>query len=1218
MAKGGNNPIYYKDLVQADDSVLNLIQQLDQLSDSFMNKSNNIKKEAKEILTMIKETSGATEKGRASTKAAATETDKLAKARKDLKFAESDLQKQIQELNAAKNEQVAFNKLAIKLANSEHGSYNALSAQYSINKRILNGLSKEYRENTKDGRELVETTKDIYEEMKRLQEATGKNQLNVGNYKELKEGIEGYSESLLNSMGIQGEFASSLLKMAESRQGQQALFKAIGEGIANLGKSLLMLLTNPVFLAIAGIAGTGAAVKWWYDYNVGLMEATRLTQQFTGLAGNDLKAFRNEVQATADMFDSDFKDVLISTNAVAKQFGISQSEALQAVKDGFLAGADANGEYLENLKEYPAYFKEAGLSAREFIAITTQGNKSGIYSDKAIDTIKEGNIRIREMTKATADALTGIGINYKQVQKDLQSGSKTTFDVMQEVSKKLNELPASSAAVGTAIADIFGGPGEDAGLEYLKTLKDIDTNLDNVKGKAGEVAKAQEEQLNAQIELENTISALFDKTGGSFEVMLANAKTFVLNGINAIIKGFVDIINYGIKMYNDSIAFRAIIQSIILTYQNQFTVVKELFMFVIEQAKVIGKALHGAFTLNFSEISEAWSKGMSNMKTFGTNIYKGLKQNVNNAIDQVKNGKLKPIEIPVLAKPVGGTATIPGGGKSTPIANYDKKEKDKSKDLAKEAEEIRKKNLELQRKYEDALTNLIEDEFAKRREQLRISYERSVKDLQYQLANDKKLNADGRAAINNLLIAMQKQYNIDIQKVNADNYLAELQLQKEGIQARLDAVKKGSDEEFALRLELLEKEREMEKEANKTRPEGQRKSEVDIDRTFNARRNNILDEQNQLRLLQFDQQQQAAQAEFDLLRTTEEQKTQFRLAAEKARLMKILELNETMNNKLSDEQVKAIKYTMAKIDQEMAQSKRKDKKDIWGIIGIKLDDDQKQAISDSVSFAIDGLRQILDAKIQMAEQAIQAADKEAETAKTRLDQEIEARNNGYANDVLLAQKELENAKKNQDKANRDKAKAVKQQQMLDTVTQASSLVTASANIWASLSGIPIVGTALALAAIGVMWGSFAISKTKAAQMTKQGESESYGEGTIEMLEGGSHQSGNDIDLGRKKDGTKRRAEGGEFFAVINKRNSRRYRGIIPSLINSLNDGTFHEKYSTAYDDGGITVDVNNNNPDMDQIKSDVSAMRKNSERRTIIGSNGEIIEVYKNLKRKIK
>jgi hypothetical protein len=94
-----------------------------------------------------------------------------------------------------------------------------------------------------------------------------------------------------------------------------------------------------------------------------------LTQQFTGKSGDDLKAFRNEVQAVADSFGADFRETLIATNALSQQFGISANEALQLVKDGFLSGADANGEFLDTLKEYPAYFKEAGISADQFVAI---------------------------------------------------------------------------------------------------------------------------------------------------------------------------------------------------------------------------------------------------------------------------------------------------------------------------------------------------------------------------------------------------------------------------------------------------------------------------------------------------------------------------------------------------------------------------------------------------------------------------------------------------------------------------------------------------------------------------------------------------------------------------------------------------------------------------------------------------------------------------------
>lgn len=101
----------------------------------------------------------------------------------------------------------------------------------------------------------------------------------------------------------------------------------------------------------------------------------------------------------------------------------------------------------------------------------------------------------------------------------MQSESITTFEVMQLVSEKLNELPESSAAVGTAIADIFGGPGEDAGLKYIRTLKDISTNLDEVKNKAGELGRTEEDLINSQTELTKEIALLFDTTGGSFEKM---------------------------------------------------------------------------------------------------------------------------------------------------------------------------------------------------------------------------------------------------------------------------------------------------------------------------------------------------------------------------------------------------------------------------------------------------------------------------------------------------------------------------------------------------------------------------------------------------------------------------------------------------------------------------------------------------------------------------
>ena len=356
--------------------------------------------------------------------------------------------------------------------------------------------------------------------VKRNSDRYTQQKMNIGNYTEsIKQAwmeLNNLNDSMQNLGIMGGGFGSSLGALGD-----------IG-GIFESIKGYSSVFSNKWLLGLGAIGG-GAALGygWWVNYNKGLVEATRLTQQFTEKSGDDLKEYRTEVQTIADYYNKDFREVLIGANAVSKQFGIDASEAIKLIQDGFIAGADANGEFLDTLREYPAYFKEAGISAETFIAITAQAAKSGIYSDKGVDVIKEGNLRIREMTTATAAALEGIGISATEVQEQLKSGQKTTFDIIQMVSERLNELPDSASVVGTALADIFGGPGEDAGLQYIRTLKDIKTNLNDVKATAGEVGEAQEEYLQAQKELATEVAKLFDATGGAYESMAARVKASI-------------------------------------------------------------------------------------------------------------------------------------------------------------------------------------------------------------------------------------------------------------------------------------------------------------------------------------------------------------------------------------------------------------------------------------------------------------------------------------------------------------------------------------------------------------------------------------------------------------------------------------------------------------------------------------------------------------------
>lgn len=452
-----------------------------------------------------------------------------------------------------------------------------------------------------------------------------------------------------------------------------------------------------------------------------------------------------------------------------------------------------------------------------------------------------------------------------------------------------------------------------------------------------------------------------------------------------------------------------------------------------------------------------------------------------------------------------------------------------------------------------------------------------------------------------------------IQDIDDKYDLIAIAKKKEQLEMELTLVQDGSDEQNALRLQLIEQVRKEALLKNRQGTVETRQSELLINQKYDRmalEQTTKFDTEKSMIL--FDAQQRDEKTEFDKLNHTEKEKTRFRLQAEKERWEKILALNESAGVKLSDKEVSQIKDTIAKINGEMkANDGKKGKKDIYSLIGLNLDDEQKGAINDSTSFAIGQLQNILQANVDLAEKAVEASQKEVDTKKTNLDKEIEARNNGYASNVSGATKEYEASKKTLEKAQKDKEKAAKQQAQLETVMQTGSLITASANIWSSLSAIPVIGVGLALAALGVMWGSFAASKVKAGQVAKA----SYGEGGFEFLDGGSHQGGNDIPIGKTHDGRDRRAEGGEMLAVIRKTSTRRYRHILPDIIDSLNHGVFESKYLNAYGTGGMSININSPGTNVKELERDVSEIRRQGERRYFTDGKGQVIEIYKNLKR---
>ena len=169
-----------------------------------------------------------------------------------------------------------------------------------------------------------------------------------------------------------------------------------------------------------------------------------------GVTGDSLEAIRNDIQATADTYGKDYKETLEAVDVLTSQYGYDTKEALQIINDGFQSGADLNGDMIAKIKQYAPAFHDASIGGKELVGVIQQ-TRSGIFSDSGMDLIQMASKKIREMSSKTAGSLDAIGISSKKVQKDLESGATSTFDVIKMVSTKLKEIPQNSQAVGKCV-----------------------------------------------------------------------------------------------------------------------------------------------------------------------------------------------------------------------------------------------------------------------------------------------------------------------------------------------------------------------------------------------------------------------------------------------------------------------------------------------------------------------------------------------------------------------------------------------------------------------------------------------------------------------------------------------------------------------------------------------------------------------------------------------
>lgn len=186
------NPIKVTDVYQHGNELKKLITDLENADKALERLVKDAELRGKSLADALKALSPENGDQQKKIRETADSATKLQKAYKRYNAALEDNAVELAKVKAATREANTVAKLQAKLVTSVEGSYDNLSAQYSLNKIALNKLTAAERENNAEAKLLEEQTKDIFDEMKRLQAATGKTSLNVGNYTEaIQDAISG-------------------------------------------------------------------------------------------------------------------------------------------------------------------------------------------------------------------------------------------------------------------------------------------------------------------------------------------------------------------------------------------------------------------------------------------------------------------------------------------------------------------------------------------------------------------------------------------------------------------------------------------------------------------------------------------------------------------------------------------------------------------------------------------------------------------------------------------------------------------------------------------------------------------------------------------------------------------------------------------------------------------------------------------------------------------
>ena len=1207
--------IKYSDLIEDDGALVKLIQQLNDVNTTYADAINAIQQSASKLANSLKNASGATKDERSEIDAATTAAERLDKAIVNLNVA---LSNNGQALAIVKNATSQVNKEAVNHANyiaKADGSYDKMNLQLKQLIGQYKALGNAQRNNSTEVAELLNKIIQLSKELAKMDAAiknavtTGKqlattNIAVAGSYeslmqkyneavaklKQIPKVINGTTDAFdkqkMRVIALQNELEEFDRLMTKGgsnkyRKSWDGLGFSISQVVRELPSATIDMRT--FFLAISNnIPIVVDEIKDLRLANQAAVAAGGKAKSIIGQIGKALLSWHTLLIVGITLLTAYGDEIAAWVKGLfgAKKEVISTMKALRNLQEAAKKQSDEFGEQIALIKRLQAEWKtlSSGTQKLEFIKREKEAFEDlGV----AVNNVADAQNLLVTQTKnfIKASSLRAMALAAEKKASETYATALEDRAAIYRLEAEKTELEENPQAMT---------PTKKALMTKAKIMHVLSRGVTPIRSTNKDVTAEIDRQINKHKENIEVIEQTGDVYANLFVQLETEATSlFKSAGIESAINA------NGKKLKDATDKVNRLLLSVNKKYQKSQTDLET------DELKKRSTEQKNAYAQNIKELLNYQRQLQHILDNQGT-IYKNL---TNEQVEAI-NKALKKL-------------------KSTwsNVTQFND-------------ENIRQLNLD---------TNIRDQQKIKTENQYQLEFTEDAEkqyELQLSILNtelkivklqNEKLPEGQR--INNDLI--EAYYNRKKKILKIDKDIADAETVKSNLQYRLESTE-DAEKQYNLQLDILDTELKIVELQNEKLPKGQRINN-DLIEAYYKHAKKILEvtkligdqeKKNAKELSEWDNKnfkvkRSSRQQEIhDLQRSNKELDNQIALWN--------LQINSAKSLGLSDNEVNTLKNNVANANnQKSANTKIIEEKSKfgyrlgqYGLGGTLLeylgaDDAQIATFNVATDMVMNNISEMIDGFAELAEAAVEAAEARVDAAKEAYDAEVEARNNGYANSVAAAKKELDLEKKNQAQKEKMLEKAKKAQLAVDTAMQVSSLITASANIWSSLSGIPIIGPGLAIAMLTTMWASFAAAKATAVVMAQK--TDEYGEGGLEFLEGGSHASGNDIDLGVNNRRRRRmRAEGGEALAIINKKRTRKYRKILPDVVDSLNKGVFEDKYMNAFaNPSGADISIVSNDIDLSRIEDDIKAIRKQNEIKYYSTPNGLVMQ-YKNVKRTIK